>query len=292
MASKPQDASTQAASSQAAQTAASTQAANAATAQTNSNNEETSLFGNYNPATGTYSGGSESAALSPSSMDTTGLTGSYANEYNKQANTNANAAKDAVSTSIQQQDSRGMGQTPAGFSADQARQAYQTQAANNGANYATDFGAQHTEAVDQYNKANQLLATSQNQNQNSATANNASAAGTNTSLYGTASQQTPTALGTILGTAGTLAGAGATAYAGKGCWIASEIFGGWTEPRTVLVRGWIFGDFRNSKMGRIISDLYLKYGERTADSIRHHRSIRWIFTRICNLALRRAKKAA
>lgn len=284
MASQPQDAATQTASSQAAQQASATQAANAATAQTNSNNQQTSLFGTYNPATNTYSGGSESAALNPASENTTGLTGSYANEYGTQANTTAQGAKNAVSTSLAEGNSRGQGIVPIGYQADQARQAYQTQAGQNATNYATDFGAQHQEAVNAYNTANGLLANTQTQNQNSATANNAGAAGTNTSLYGTASQQTPTALGTVLGTAGTLAGAAGNAF----CWIAAEIFGGWHEPRTIAVREWLMQNFAD----HWLLSLYRKYGERTAKAIRRHRSLRWIFTGLCSLALRQARKAA
>lgn len=297
MSSQPQDSTTQAAASTAAQNASATQSANAATAQTNSNNQQSSLFGTYDPSTNSYSGGTESAALNPSSLTQTGLTGSYANEYNNQANQQATAAQQAVGTTMQNLNSRGMGATPAGFAADQQRQAYQTQAANNGNNYAADFGAQNTAAINAYNTANGLLSSTQQANQNSATTNNADAAGTNTSLYGTASQQTPTAIGSVLGAAGGLANAGASIYKtattpATGCWVAAEIFGGWNEPRTNLVRDYIFGDFRNSWLGCLLSDLYLEYGERMAKGIKRHRSLRWIFTRICNLALRQARKAA
>lgn len=287
MASQPQDAATQTASTQAAQNATATQTANAATAQTNSNNQQSSLFGTYDPATNSYSGGTESAALGPSSLTQTGLTGSYANEYNNQANQQATAAQQAVGTTMQNLNSRGMGATPAGFAADQERQAYQTQAANNGNNYATDFGAQNTAAINAYNTANGLLATSQNQNQNSATANNANAAGTDTSLYGTASQQTPTALGTALGTVTGLAGAGASAIT-KYCWIAAEIYGGWYEPRTVSIRQWLQDNFE----GHWLLNLYIRFGERVAIQIRKHRSLRWVFTRIFNQFLRQARKGA
>ena len=168
------------------------------------------------PQTNQYSGGTESQYLNPSSMTQNGLTGNFASAYNTEANTNAQGAKNAVQTSqMQNANSQGQGRTPIGYQADQARQAYQTEAQNNAANYSGLYGAQNTQAVNQYNNANGMLAASANQNQNSATANNNTAAGTNTNLYGTASQQTPTALGTILGAAGTLAGAGATAYAGR-----------------------------------------------------------------------------
>jgi hypothetical protein len=178
-----QDKSTQKVASSGAESAAATQAANAGTAQTSSTNQQNSLFGAYDPSSNTYSGGSESPFLSPTSLDTTGLTGSYQNLYTNQANQQAQAVH------------HGMGQTPAGYGADQERQAYQTQATNNGTNYANAFTGQHNEAVDQYQKANAMLGQTQAQNQGSATANNSGAAGTNSSLYGTASQQKQNALG-------------------------------------------------------------------------------------------------
>lgn len=289
MASQPQDAATQTAASTGAQGAASTASTNAAGAQTTANNEISTLFGTYNPATNQYTGGTESQYLNPSSMTTNGLSGSFANLYNTQANENATGANNAVQTSQMNADSNGMGATPNGYTADQVRQAYQAQAQNNATNYSTDFGNQNAQQVSLYNNANQMLANSANQNQSSATANNSTAAGTDTSLYGTASQQTPTALGTALGTVGTLAGAAATAY--KGCWVAAEIFGGWHEPRTELVREWLFDDFAKRSIGRVICDLYLRHGERVAQSIRAHRSLRWIFTKVCDAALEQAVRS-
>lgn len=281
MASKPQDQKTQTAASTGAEGAATTASTNASTAQTTANNQVSTLFGKYDPSTNQYTGGTESQYLNPSSMTTKGLTGSFANLYDTQANTNATGANNAVKTSQLNADSNGMGKTPSGYTADQVRQAYQTQAQNNATNYSTDFGNQNNQQVQLYNNANQMLANSANQNQNSATANNSTAAGTNTSLYGTASQQTPTALGTVLGTVGTLAGAGATAYAGKPCWIAAEIFGGWEEPRTELVREWLVDNYS----GHWLLEQYAKHGERVAESIRAHRSLRWMFTKVCNAAL-------
>ncbi len=215
MASKPQDQATQTAASAGAQQNDATLAANAAQNQAFSNQTRNSLFGSYNPSTNQYSGGSESQFINPSSMNTTGLTGSYANLYNNQANTTAQGANNAVSTSEQNMASRGMGASPAGFGADQQRQAYQTAAGQNGTNYASDFGAQHNEAVNQYQAANTMLNNNSQGAAGLSLQGNSSAAGNYSGLYNTASQQTPTALGTILGTAGTLAGAGASAYAGR-----------------------------------------------------------------------------
>lgn len=291
MSSQPQDASTQASSSAAAEQASATQAANAATAQTNSNNQLSTLFGTYNPTTNTYSGGTESQFLNPNSMNTTGLTGSFSNAYNNEANQTAQTAQNAVSTSQQNAADHGMGASPAGYTADQQRQAYQTQAATNGNNYSNLFGAQNTQAVNQYNTANSLLSNSQMNNQSSATANNSGAAGTNTSLYGTASQQVPSALSTALtGVAGLAGGAGSIITGVNSCWVAAEVFDGWDDPRTIDVRGWIFGKFAQSWYGKLIASLYLRAGERTAAAIRRFPVLRVAFLPIFNAALKQARK--
>jgi hypothetical protein len=92
----------------------------------------------------------------------------------------------------------------------------------------------------------------------------------------------------LIGAVGAVGGAAATAGISNTkppCWIAAEIFGGWHEPRTELVRQWILRGAHPS-----ILDLYLEYGERTAAAIKRHRSLRVIFTVVCNLALRQARK--
>ena len=186
-----------------------------------------------------------------------------------------------------------MGATPAGYEADQQRQAYQTQAQNNSTNYANDFGGQHGEQVSLYNNANSMLANSANQNQNSATNNNNGAAGTSTSLYGNASTQVANPWATA---AGAVAGLG-TAASGfmpkpAPCWIAAEIFDGWGDPRTSLVREWLLTDFSRMAIGRMLVKLYMKFGERTAAAIHKHRALRAIFSPIFHFALRQAKAAA
>lgn len=212
MGSKPQDAATQSAASTGAQQQDAQLAANAATNQTFANNSRSSLFGTYNPSTNQYSGGSESQFLDPNALNTTGLTGAYSNLYNTQANQTAQGAKQAVGTTMQNLASRGMGKSPAGFAADQERQAYQSAAGQNGLNYAQDFGNQHSEAVNQYNLANQLLSNNSTGAGTLSGSENGTAAGNYGSLYGTASQQTPTIAGSLLGAAGGLAGAGASIY--------------------------------------------------------------------------------
>jgi hypothetical protein len=90
--------------------------------------------------------------------------------------------------------------------------------------------------------------------------------------------------------AGALGAVGGGALAGgyipKPCWIAAELYGGWYEPRTVLIRKWLQENFT----GHWLMNLYLRYGESAAAMIRKHSSFRWIFTPIFNQFLRQASR--
>jgi hypothetical protein len=73
-----------------------------------------------------------------------------------------------------------------------------------------------------------------------------------------------------------------------GCWVAAEVYCGWLDPRTVLVRKWIFTEFVKSRVGRVVANLYLRFGERTADAIRKHAILRRPFKALFDCALRKA----
>lgn len=75
---------------------------------------------------------------------------------------------------------------------------------------------------------------------------------------------------------------------GMGCWIAAAVYDGWLDPRTIKARGWLFGPFRAKWYGRLVTDLYLKFGERTAGMIERHPILRRPFRKLFDLALRRA----
>lgn len=97
------------------------------------------------------------------------------------------------------------------------------------------------------------------------------------------------AVGSAALTGGLSAAVPATSGVGNAlppCWIAAEIFGGWHEPRTIEVREWLIARFE----GSALLDFYRRHGERTAQAIQRHRSLRAIFTVVCNLALRQARK--
>jgi len=74
------------------------------------------------------------------------------------------------------------------------------------------------------------------------------------------------------------------------CWVAAELYGGWEDPRTHLVRNWIFGDFSKSYFGRMMAKLYLRFGERLAARIKTDWVSRWIMQKVFGWMLRQAQK--
>ena len=74
----------------------------------------------------------------------------------------------------------------------------------------------------------------------------------------------------------------------KGCWIAAELYGGWGDPRTILLRSWIFGTFRQSWYGELLCRAYLRWGEGIAEAIKVRRRLRagfqWLFDRALKAA--------
>lgn len=94
--------------------------------------------------------------------------------------------------------------------------------------------------------------------------------------------------GAAVGALGSVAGGFATGYGSqiaKGCWIAAELYGGWEDPRTILVRAWLWDNFREHWLYR----LYLRFGERVAGMVRRHKVARKFFTFVFNNFLRRAQ---
>lgn len=94
--------------------------------------------------------------------------------------------------------------------------------------------------------------------------------------------------GAAMGTLGSVAGAATTGFiAHPPCWIAAEIYGGWHEPRTILIRQWLMKNFADHWM----MQLYIRFGERVAAMVRKYRPVRWVFTRVFNHLLRQATEA-
>lgn len=73
-------------------------------------------------------------------------------------------------------------------------------------------------------------------------------------------------------------------YFGAKCWVASAYFGGWFEPRTILVRSYLNGPFSETWYGKPIMYLYGKFGQRIA---RHPRIVKMLGP-LFELALRKA----
>lgn len=266
-------------------------AANAAKNQQFSDQTRKSMFGTYDPTTGKYTGGTTSQFLDPNSLNQTGLNSTYLNQYNTAANTVANNTRNAVGTTMQSLNSRGMGRTPAGFGADQVRKAYQDQAGQLGSLYSDTATQQHNDALDSYWKATNMLNANASQTANLSVQGNQAAAGNYSSLYGTGEQQVQSPWGSVLGAAAGVGSAAITKY----CWVAAELYGGWDDPRTDLVRSWIFGPFAEKRIGRMFGALYARFGERVAEMIRTNRplraAMRYIFDCALAAAVRRVEGA-
>lgn len=81
----------------------------------------------------------------------------------------------------------------------------------------------------------------------------------------------------LLSDASTVAG-GYLGGLGKsgGCWIAAAAYGGWDMPQVGAVRNLIFNKW-NHGFGKIVANLYLKYGERIAARVEESRLLKRIF---------------
>lgn len=76
------------------------------------------------------------------------------------------------------------------------------------------------------------------------------------------------------------------------CWVAAELFGGWWEPRTVLVRDWLTGPFSDNWLGGRIMRVYGRHGENLAALVRRRKIARWFFWPIFGTALWFARRRA
>lgn len=80
-------------------------------------------------------------------------------------------------------------------------------------------------------------------------------------------------------------GAGVGAGLAAKCWIAAELYGGWSDPRTVLVRRWVHNDLDRTFLGRILSNAYGRWGAQVAKLIKTHRRLRVLMQVIFDRAL-------
>jgi hypothetical protein len=202
MSSKAQDASTQKQASAGATAQDTALAKNAAANQKFADTTRQQLFGTGGK------GGTMGGFLDPSSLNQSGLSGTYQNMYSNAANKLANTTQNAVGNTMQNLANRGMGHSPAGFAADQQRKAYQDMAGQQGDLYTGAAQGQHGEALSNFWNANNMLNSNASQTANLSLQGNQAAAGNYANLYGTASQQ----VANPWAVAGqTLAGLGSTA---------------------------------------------------------------------------------
>lgn len=86
-----------------------------------------------------------------------------------------------------------------------------------------------------------------------------------------------------------MTGAGA-GLGGAYCWVAAELYGGWNDPRAVLVRNWMAVSLTGYAIGRSLLSLYVRFGPRVAEHIRTHQWSRWIMLVIFNRVLAAAQR--
>lgn len=60
------------------------------------------------------------------------------------------------------------------------------------------------------------------------------------------------------------------------CWIAAEVFDGWDDPRTQLVRAYLNIEFIKWPIGNLVMAAYRKFGVRVAKMVRKHSIVRWM----------------
>lgn len=225
--------------------------------------------------------------MDPTSLTQKGLTGTYGQQYRVAADQNANQQQQAVKTTLQDLNNRGMGATPAGFAADQERKAYADQASTNATNYAAASGQQNTDALTNYWNANNMLNTYGTTQGAQAISNNQGAAGTNTSLYGTASQQKPGLLGSLVSGAASVGGAAVTKY----CWIAEALYGE-DSAKTRVLRHYLSTIFRRTIRGKMIMALYGVFGKKMAKIVQTNALIAAAVRPFFEMAFSRALEVA
>lgn len=76
----------------------------------------------------------------------------------------------------------------------------------------------------------------------------------------------------------------------KPCWIAAELWDGWLDPRTILLREWLTVEIGRHWWGAVILRAYSKWGIAVANRMRKDRALRWAMSALFEWALKRAKR--
>jgi|GEM_PF-2468248 len=219
--------------------------------------------------------------------------GEYQTQQNKSIANTADAAAQAAGQAVQSQAVR-TGQNTGGAIA--ATEAMQEQNERSVADQEATANTQRIGNEAGYNK--ETLAAS------------AVPAQLESSLYGTSSGaansalgeevksgETPSFLDTLGSSFAQSLGSGVGSWmSGKlpSCWIAAELYGGWDDPRTIVFRAWLHGEFRLHWYGVLPVAAYRRWGKQMAAYIHmpEHSFARALFQRIFDAGLRRAKRWA
>ena len=94
-----------------------------------------------------------------------------------------------------------------------------------------------------------------------------------------------------MGILDTVGGMGKAAFPGgiPHCWIAAELYGGWDDPRTSLIRAWLAMKAETSIAWKALVSLYCRFGERVAGRMKVSPVLRWAMKYVFDRILRRAE---
>lgn len=92
-------------------------------------------------------------------------------------------------------------------------------------------------------------------------------------------------IGNLVGAAATYAGS--SLPGGSGCWIAEAIYGV-DDIRTHLARAYLNGPFKQTRIGRLVMALYLKFGRRVAAQVRKRRWLQRLLKPLFDRAWKKA----
>lgn len=144
-------------------------------------------------------GGSLSQFLDPNSLNVSGPTGAYKLQYNNAVSNIAQQTKNATGEVQRSLASRGFGNAPAGFAADQLRQTQQGQVAQQGAAFTDLAGRSYSDALQNFWNANNLASGAGAAATNASISADSAAANNYANLYGTSSTPKPSVLGQVIG---------------------------------------------------------------------------------------------
>jgi hypothetical protein len=238
-------------------------------------------------------GGTLSNFLDPNSLNVSAPTGAYGLQYKQAIGNIAKQSNQVQGSLARSYASRGFGNAPSGFQADQSRQAAEDATSQKGAAFTDLAGKSYQDALSNFWNANNIASGSAATNTNAAISADSAAANNYANLYGTASTPNPSVLGAALG-GGLQAGGsvGSAALTGKPkspCWIAEVIYGV-DDSRTHLIRAWLVNEYEKTFIGSLMVAMYRKFGERIATIVERSVIFRTFFQPIFAAALRRAEE--